>query len=389
MSDTLAAIAQTVQSGGRISRQQAGVLFREGSSELLAELATSVRQRFHPAREATYLIMAIVNYTNICVAKCDYCSFYRLPHQSGGYLLSFGEVCKHIDELLGFGGTLVAFNGGFHPKLRIHDYADLFQKIRSHYQDRQLEFFEMTIAEFMFSCKVSKVTYEEGAAILAGHGTRWITGGGAEILDDAFRMRHSPGKYTVADYFKAQRAVLNTGIGSTATMVIGFDETLEERFNHLESLRNFQDSVDGALTSFLCWTYKPYFNELGSKLGDREVSADEYLRWLAVSRIYLDNFEHIRSSVLTKNEVALAGLNYGANDFDLPTEDEVTQKAGASISREFERILATASDLGFKVKHRAPFKSKVHGVNRPAANNIELLQQYAVTQIDKPPVTRI
>ena len=114
-------------------------------------------------------------------------------------------------------------------------------------------------------------------------------------------------------------------MGSTATMVIGFDESLEERFSHLDRLRRFQDETSGGLTSFLCWSYKPYGNQLGGK----EIETSEYLRWLAISRIYLDNIKHIRTSVLTKNEKALDGLLYGADDFDLPTEDEVTQKAGA------------------------------------------------------------
>ena len=209
----------------------------------------------------------------------------------------------------------------------------------------------MTVAEFMFSCKVSKVSYDEGAAILKSTGTRWVTGGGAEVLDDGFRRRHSPGKFGVEDYFTAQKAILDAGIGSTATMVIGFDETLEERFNHLERLRRFQDDADGALTSFLCWTYKPWHNELGGN----EVGAQEYLRWLAVSRIYLDNITHIRTSVLTKNEDALVGLKFGANDFDLPTEDEVTQKAGATISHEFGLILARAEHEGFRPVLRPAF----------------------------------
>jgi len=354
------AVGSAISAGVSVTRQQAIALFENASDEELSRLASRARAKYHQPADATYLIMAIVNYTNICVAKCGYCSFYKLPHQSGGYLLKFEEVCSHIDELLEFGGTLVAFNGGFNPNLRIQDYADLFAGIRKRYQDRGLEFFEMTIAEFMFTCKLSKVSYAEGANILAAHGTRWITGGGAEILDDGFRRRHSPGKYTVQDYFNAQRAVLSAGIGTTATMVIGFDETLDERMNHLESLREFQDSTGNALTSFLCWTYKPHHNELGDKLNGSEISTREYLRWLAICRIYLHNFEHIRSSVLTKNEDALIGLKYGANDFDLPTEDEVTQKAGASISREFSRILATADRLGFQVRHRSPFMSKVH-----------------------------
>ena len=178
-----------------------------------------------------------------------------------------------------------------------------------------------------------------------------MTGGGAEILEDGFRMRHSPLKYTVADYYDAQRAILDAGMGSTATMVIGFDETLEERLTHLEPLRTFQDSVACALPSFLCWTYKPENNALGGE----EIDHEEYLRWMAICRIYLDNFVHIRTSVLTRNELAFEALLYGANDFDLPTEDEVTQTAGATIDMDFDRVLGAAEELGLTLKHRPPF----------------------------------
>jgi cyclic dehypoxanthinyl futalosine synthase len=333
-----------------LSRSDAQSLFNFGTDEDLSELATLARDRRHPPDKATYIIMAIINYTNVCVAKCDYCAFYRLPHQDGTYLLSLDQVCQKIDQLKELGGTLVGFNGGFHPKLRIHDYAELFHAVRQRYGNH-MEFFEMTVAEFMFSCKLSKVSYHEGARILKDSGTRWVTGGGAEILDNDFRRRHSPGKYTVEDYFTAQRAILDSGLHSTATMVIGFDETLEERLNHLESLRSFQDASNGGLTSFLCWTYKPYHTSLGGV----EVTTKEYLRWLAVCRLYLHNFEHIRTSVLTKNEDALLGLRFGANDFDLPTEDEVTQKAGAAISHDFSQILAAARKLGIEPILRAPF----------------------------------
>jgi cyclic dehypoxanthinyl futalosine synthase len=350
MKDQMQAIANKIESNERISRDEAAWLFQHASDSDLSRLSTIVRRRYHADDNATYLIMAIVNYTNVCVAKCDYCSFFRLPHQTGTYLLNFEQVCERIDSLRAYGGTLVAFNGGFHPKLHLRDYAELFSRVRARYLD-ELEFFEMTVAEFMFSCKLSKVSYEEGALLLKGSGTRWITGGGAEILDDGFRMRHSPGKFKVSDYFSAQEAILKAGMGSTATMVIGFDETLDERMNHLDTLRTFQDRVNGKLPSFLCWTYKPWNNELGGK----EISNQEYLRWLAICRIFLDNFRHIRTSVLTQNERALAGLRYGANDFDLPTEDEVTQKAGATITHDFERILSAARADGFKVQYRDPF----------------------------------
>jgi cyclic dehypoxanthinyl futalosine synthase len=345
----LTSIQTKIDSKTPISVEDAVYLYRYASLEQLKALASQVKSRFHPVDSATYLIMAIVNYTNICVAKCDYCSFYRLPHDKEGYLLTLDQVCEKIESMVKLGGKLVGFNGGFHPKLRIHDYAELFHGVRQRYPN--LEFYEMTVAEFMFSSKVSKVSYDEGALILKESGTRWVTGGGAEILSNSFRKRHSPGKYTAEDYYNAQEAILKAGLGSTATMVIGFDETLEERFDHLESLRNFQDKVQGKLASLLCWTYKPFNNEFGGV----EVSNEEYLRWLAICRIYLHNFKNIRTSVLTKNAAALDGLSYGANDFDLPTEDEVTQKAGATISHEFDKILGYAKTSGFKVSMREPW----------------------------------
>lgn len=342
----LESIEQKLVGLERIDRAEAQWLFEHAADADLRRLSQRVRDRYHTPGEASYLIMAIVNYTNVCVAKCDYCSFYRLPEHPETYLLSFEQVCAKVDELVAFGGSLVGFNGGFNPALGIDDYAELFRKINARYP--QLAFMEMTIAEFMYACKVSRVSHAEGARKLRDVGTHWITGGGAEVLDDAFRKRHSPGKLDVAGFYNAQRAVLDAGIGSTATMVIGFDETLEERFNHLAQLRDFQDRTDGGLASFLCWTYKAYATELG---GD-EITTEEYLRWLAVCRIYLDNFVHIRTSVLTQNDQALRGLAYGANDFDLPTEDEVTQKAGATVSHDFERVLSAADEAGIKLVHR-------------------------------------
>jgi len=366
----LSEVEARVRANERIDLEQARWLFEHAEDADLARLATQVRSRFHAENTATYLIMAIVNYTNVCVAKCDYCSFYRLPGAPDGYLLSFEQVCDKIDQLRAHGGSLVGFNGGFHPELRIRDYAELFGKIHERYPE--LEFFEMTVAEFMFACKVSKLPYAEGARILKSVGTRWVTGGGAEVLDEAFRKRHSPGKYKVADYYKAQAAILESGMASTATMVIGFGEPLEERLNHLKGLREFQDRMDGGLASFLCWTYKSFGNDLGG----HEISDQEYLRWLAVSRIYLDNFVHIRTSVLTKNEGALAGLRYGANDFDLPTEDEVTQKAGAQVSHAFADVLGHAEKLGFEVVHRKglPMRPRADFTYEPSgSSNAEVL----------------
>ena len=292
------------------------------------------------------MVMRIINYTNVCVAQCDYCAFYKLPTQEGGYVLSHDEVFAKLDELLVMGGDLAAFNGGFNPHLPLSYYCELFAAIRGRYGDT-LEFYALTIAEFMYLADHAKLSYAEAAERLKVAGVRWITGGGSEILTEEFRARHSKFKYTVEQYFDAQRAIVEAGLKTTATMVIGFDESLEERLEHLERTRQFQDET-GGLASFLCWTFKPYFTQIGGI----EISTTEYLRHLALCRIYFDNIPRIRTSVLTQNEKALEGLKYGADDFDLPIEDEVTQKAGATISLDFERILNYARELGFEPEYR-------------------------------------
>jgi cyclic dehypoxanthinyl futalosine synthase len=199
----------------------------------------------------------------------------------------------------------------------------------------------------MYLADHAKLSFAEAAARLKDAGVRWITGGGSEILTESFRARHSKFKYTVAEYFEAQRAIVAAGLKTTATMVIGFDETLDERLEHMDRTRVFQDETQG-LASFLCWTFKPYFTQIGGI----EITTAEYLRHLALCRIFFDNISRIRTSVLTQNQRALDGLNYGADDFDLPIEDEVTQKAGATISLDFERILDYARELGFTPEYR-------------------------------------
>jgi cyclic dehypoxanthinyl futalosine synthase len=330
----------------RVSVEEARALWNDASDEELIQRANEVRDRYHEPKRATYMVMRIVNYTNVCVAQCDYCAFYVLPNQTGGYVLSRNEVFAKIDELVEFGGDLVAFNGGFNPKLQLDFYCDLFAAVRTRYGDR-VEFYALTVAEFVFLADRAGLSYAEAAARLRDAGVHWVTGGGSEILTEDFRARHAKWKYTVADYFDAQRAIVESGMKTTATMVIGFDETLDERLEHLQRTRDFQDET-GGLFSFLCWTYKPY----GTAFGGREISPQEYWRHIALSRIFLDNVPHVRTSVLTQNEDAFRALDYGADDFDLPIEDEVTQKAGATIDLDLEGLLAIPRSLGYTVEYR-------------------------------------
>jgi cyclic dehypoxanthinyl futalosine synthase len=335
----------------RISVDEARALWLEASDEELRELAQAARDRFHAPDRATYMVMRIVNYTNVCVAQCDYCAFYVLPNRQGGYVLSRDDVFAKIDELVAVGGDLVAFNGGFNPKLPLDFYCDLFAAVRERY-DGRVEFYALTVAEFVFLADRAGLSYAEAAARLRDAGVHWVTGGGSEILTEDFRKRHAKWKYTVREYLDAQRAIVESGMRTTATMVIGFDETLDERLEHLQRTRDFQDAClrDGqdGLFSFLCWTYKPY----GTAFGGREIAPSEYRRHIALSRIFLDNVKHIRTSVLTQNEEAFRALDYGADDFDLPIEDEVTQKAGARIDLDLEGLLAIPRSLGYQVEYR-------------------------------------
>jgi len=335
----------------RISVDEARTLWQEASDDELQRLARAARARFHEPDQATYMVMRIVNYTNVCVAQCDYCAFYVLPNQDGGYVLSRREVFSKIDELLEIGGDLVAFNGGFNPKLPLDFYCDLFAAVRERYGDR-VEFYALTVAEFVYLADRARLTHAEAAARLRDAGVHWVTGGGSEVLTEDFRKRHAKFKYTVREYLEAQRAIVESGMRTTATMVIGFDETLDERLEHLERTRDFQDEclrdgLDG-LFSFLCWTYKPY----GTAFAGVEIDAHEYWRHIALSRIFLDNVKHVRTSVLTQNEEAFRALDYGADDFDLPIEDEVTQKAGATIELDLDGLLEIPRGLGSRVEYR-------------------------------------
>ena len=315
-------------------------------------LAGAARAQWHEPDRATYMVMRIINYTNVCVAQCDYCAFYVLPGQEGGYVLDRDEVFAKIDGLLEVGGDLVAFNGGFNPKLPLDYYCDLFAAVRERYQD-SVEFYALTVAEFMYLADRADLSYAETAARLRDAGVYWVTGGGSEILTEDFRKRHAKFKYTVVQYFEAQRAIVESGMRTTATMVIGFDETLEERLEHLQRTRDFQDACirDGhsraVLVPLAGRTSRTARRSAAARSRRASTGATSRSR-----RIFLDNVKHIRTSVLTQNEEAFRALDYGADDFDLPIEDEVTQKAGARIDLDLEGLLEVPRRLGYRVEYR-------------------------------------
>lgn len=335
----------------RLTDAAALELFQHADLPTLRQMATEAKWHHHPAPDAhaTYVIMRIVSLTNVCVADCAYCAFYRHLGDKDAYVLTHDQVFAKVDDLIARGGTMVAMEGGFHPKLKVEHYEDLFRAMRARYGDA-IEIYGPTIVEAIWIAKSSKISLEECLKRLMAAGLRWIPGGGAEILTDDWRRKLSPNKYSVADYIDGMRTAQTLGMGTTATMVIGFGEDHAARVEHLQHIRNLQDET-GGFTSFLCWTYQ----SVNTALGGDVTGNDDYLRTMAVSRLYLDTIPHLRASVLTQHENGPEALLYGANDFDIPLEDQVTQLAGATIEQDSEQVLNWVRARGLSPTRRPPF----------------------------------
>lgn len=331
-----------------LSDEQALELFAHAPLPTLCAQAHEARCRYYPGHQASYIIMRIVSYTNVCVADCAYCAFYRRPKHPEGYVLSHEQIMAKIDALVSRGGALVAMEGGFNPYLRIDHYEAMFRAVRERYGDA-VEIYGPTIVEVLFIARVSQLTPEVALRRLWDAGLRWIPGGGAEILTNGWRARLSPKKYTVEEYLDGMRLAQRLGFGTTATMVIGFGEDMPSRIEHLRHIRQLQDET-GGFASFLLWTYQSDHTALG---GTR-TSNDDYLRTVALARLYLDNIPIIRASFLTQGEGGVAALRAGAHDFDIALEDQVTQHAGTILETDVERVLGWVDAAGLQPRRRAP-----------------------------------
>lgn len=339
----------------RLTDEQALELFSGAPLPELCARAHEARCRHYPGDQASYLIMRIVSYTNVCVADCSYCAFYRRPQHPEGYVLSHEQIFAKIDALMARGGALVAMEGGFNPYLRIAHYEAMFRAVRDRY-GFAVEIYGPTIVEVLFIARVSKITVEVALRRLWDAGLHWIPGGGAEILTNAWRARLSPKKYTVEEYLDGMRVAQRVGFGTTATMVIGFGEDAAARVEHLRHIRALQDET-GGFASFLLWTYQSDHTALG---GTRTTNED-YLRTVAVSRLYLDNIPIIRASFLTQHEGGVAALRAGAHDFDIALEDQVTQQAGTVIEQDVDRVLGWVRAAGIEPVKREVLTIKSAG----------------------------
>jgi cyclic dehypoxanthinyl futalosine synthase len=348
MIGSIVMIAEKVRAGERVTPAEALAIYRDAPTPLLGQLADLVRARKHAGRVVTYIIDRNVNYTNVCVAKCNFCAFYRPVGSPDGYVLSFDEVFQKIDETIAVGGVQLLLQGGHNPDLPLSWYEDLFRAIKDRYPSFKLH--ALSPPEIIHLSRLSQLSIREVIERLIAAGLDSVPGGGAEILVDRVRkLLHCYGKATSDEWLDVMRHAHRAGLRTTATMMYGTVETDEERLEHLFRLRDLQDET-GGFTAFITWSYQPEHTELSG----REATGIDYLRILAAARIVLDNFDNLQASWVTQGgKVGQLSLAYGANDMgSVMIEENVVRAAGASYCMDEVEIVRNIEDAGFAAKRR-------------------------------------
>src|SRR3954462_5028916 len=341
-------LADKVRCGARVSAEDAVTLYRDASTALLGELADAVRARKHPEPIVTYIIDRNVNYTNVCVAKCNFCAFYRDVGSADGYVLGFEELFRKIDETIAVGGVQILMQGGHNPDLPLTWYEDLFRAIKSRYPDFKLH--ALSPPEVIHISRLSQLPVPAVIDRLIAAGLDSIPGGGAEILVDRVRrLLHCYGKATADEWLDVMRQAHHRGLRTTATMMYGTVETLEERIEHLMRLRELQDET-GGFTAFITWSFQPKHTELAGS----EATGIDYLRTLAIARMVLDNFDNLQASWVTQGgKVGQLSLAFGANDMgSVMIEENVVRAAGAEYCMDEFEVVRNIENAGFTAKRR-------------------------------------
>ncbi|MDQ3486169.1 MAG: CofH family radical SAM protein, partial [Acidobacteriota bacterium] len=292
-------IAAKVRQDGRVDRHEALALYSHAPTALLGELADGIRERKHPGRSVTYIIDRNVNYTNVCVARCNFCAFYRPVGSEEGYVLAFEEIYRKIDETIALGGGQLLLQGGHNPDLPLEWYEDLFRGVKARYPEFKLH--ALSPPEVIHLTRMSRLSIAQVIERLVAVGLDSIPGGGAEILVDRVRkILNCYNKATADEWLDVMRHAHRAGLRTTATMMYGHVETPEERLEHMLRLRQLQDESQGlpavasakaGFTAFITWSYQPEHTELGGF----EATGVEYLRTLAIGRIVLDNFDNMQA----------------------------------------------------------------------------------------------
>ncbi len=345
---TIDTVADKVFAGERLSPEDAVFLFGHPDLLDLATLADFQRQRKVPGRTVTYIIGRILNYTNVCWVRCKFCAFYRVPNHAEGYALSDDEILAKVQDTVDQGGVEILFQGGLNPKLKIEYYEGIFAEIKDRFPDVILH--ALSPAEIIYIAHISKLKLRDALARLQAAGLHSIPGAGGEILVDRVRKIIAPYKDTTDEWLTCMRTAADLGIKSTASMMFGHVETVEDRVEHLGRIRALQDEC-APFRAFITWNFQPEETMLQIP---RKASGADYLRTLAISRLFLDNFDNLQLSILTQGpKIAQIALGYGANDFgSVMIEEQVVSAKGNKFilnADEFERLI---KDAGYAPRRR-------------------------------------
>ncbi|MBI2684109.1 MAG: dehypoxanthine futalosine cyclase [Actinobacteria bacterium] len=335
--------------GDRLSDSDALALLRSGDLVAVGAAAARARARRTDDDTVTFVIDRNVNYTNFCVTDCDFCAFYRHPRDPEGYVLPKSVIFRKVEETLDLGGTALLLQGGHHPGLRIEWYEDLFSSVKRRYP---IHLHALSPSEVLHIAQYSKLTLDETLARLVAAGLDSIPGGGAEILVDRVRDVIAPRKTTSDEWLGVMRTAHALGLSTSATMMFGTVDTPEDRVEHLRRLRDLQDDVPG-FRAFVCWSYQ---SGGGSVRGDdhRHTTAADYLMMLAVSRLYLDNFDHFQSSWVTQGlRIGQLALQFGCDDMgSIMIEENVVRAAGTAFRLDTERMVRAIEATGRRAVQR-------------------------------------
>ena len=327
-----------------ISKQQALAMLESDDLVGIGMDAHRLRLLKNDPRIVTYQIDRNINYTNFCTEYCSFCAFYRPLGAKDGYILPFETIYEKIDEMLALGGTGILLQGGLHPDLQIAYYENLLGSLKARYPQVHLHCF--SAPEILCIADVSELSIRETIERLMDAGLQSIPGGGAEILDDEIRGKIARLKCTSDDWVEVHRTAHSLGLRTTATMMFGCGEELRHRVNHLERVRQIQEET-GGFTAFIPWIFAAENTALGKKV--QETTAVDYLKTLAVSRLYLDNIDHIQSSWLTPGiKVCQIGLQFGADDVgSILIEENVVYAAGVRRRTNEQELRRIILDAGF------------------------------------------
>ncbi|NHB52709.1 dehypoxanthine futalosine cyclase [Helicobacter pylori] len=352
----------------RINREEILDLMKNAPLKELGQRALRVKQRLHPENLTTFIVDRNINYTNICFVDCKFCAFKRTLKEKDAYVLSYEEIDQKIEELLAIGGTQILFQGGVHPQLKIDYYENLVSHIAQKFPTITIHGF--SAVEIDYISKISKLSLKEVLERLKNAGLSSIPGAGAEILSDRVRDVIAPKKLSSDRWIEVHRTAHLCGIKSTATMMFGSVDNEEDVIEHLQRVRDLQDET-GGFRAFILWSFQPNNTPLKEEIPSiKKASSNRYLRYLACSRIFLDNVQNIQSSWVTQGSmIGQLALLFGANDLgSVMMEENVVKAAGTSFCMNEAEMIELIEDIGsvaakrntaYEILKRYPAKAKV------------------------------